>query len=259
MNLYDIFFNENRRSAALVGGGGKTTLMAGIARDAATLNQPLVVSTSTKLQRPCPIPRMTLHESSSPPEESGCSAESHPVLWVGTKTPAGDKWIGPPIENIESFISHSDSSGKPAVLVEADGAAGRPIKAPGPDEPVIPRGTATVAALMGFSALGRPVSEESVHRLIPFLKITGASPGDIISPEMLIRLILHPEGSFKGCDSEMRRLLIINQADSPRDVLDAEKIAEMAMDAASKEALKIDMAIVSALRNDYRIWSIIGP
>lgn len=54
MNLYDMFFDTERRTAAVIGGGGKTTILAGIARDAVKLNRPLVLSTSTKLQRPCP-------------------------------------------------------------------------------------------------------------------------------------------------------------------------------------------------------------
>lgn len=255
MNFYNLFFDETRRSAAVIGGGGKTTLLAGIAEAALEMNKPLVLSTSTKLQRPCPIPSATLFESMAPPEGMELISGKPPVLWVGEKTPNGNKWAGPPIETLESYVSRANSNREMSIIIEADGSAGRPIKAPGPDEPVIPVGTATVAAVIGLSALGRPVSEQTVHRLEPFLKITGASTGDIITTEMLVQLILHPEGSFKGTTSGMRRILIINQADTPQDILNAKSIAETA----AGDQLKIDMVIISSLRNDYKIRSIICP
>lgn len=263
MNLYDLFFDEERRSAAVIGGGGKTTLLAGVAEAAKNLKRPLVLSTSTKLQCPCPIPSAAIFEGPDPPDETMVAVGEPPVLWVGSKTSAGDKWIGPPIGTLESLISRHSTVGNLSVIIEADGSAGRPIKAPGPNEPVIPEGIATVAAVIGLSALGRPVSEETVHRLETFLKITGVSTGDIISPELLIRLILHPAGSFKGTVPGMRRLLIINQADTPQNILDAKSIAEAVMkidiETAAGGQLSIDMVIVSSLRNDYKIRSIIGP
>ena len=53
----------------------------------------------------------------------------------------------------------------------------------------------------------------------------------------------------------MRRILIINQADTPEEVLNAESIAETA----AGDQSKIDMVIISSLRNDYKIRSIICP
>lgn len=49
------------------------------------------------------------------------------------------------------------------VLVEADGARGRPVKFPAEHEPVIPEGTDMIVVVMGYFAVGRRV-EEACHR-----------------------------------------------------------------------------------------------
>jgi len=50
------------------------------------------------------------------------------------------------------------------VLVEADGAAGRPLKAWAAWEPVIPGQTCLLVVMAGASGLGRPLTPAWVHR-----------------------------------------------------------------------------------------------
>jgi probable selenium-dependent hydroxylase accessory protein YqeC len=50
------------------------------------------------------------------------------------------------------------------VIVEADGAAGRPLKAPRENEPVFPESTSLVVPLIGIEALGSPLNEDHVFR-----------------------------------------------------------------------------------------------
>ncbi len=258
MSLYDLLLSGEGKAVAVISGGGKTSLMARIAEESLQRNLPVIINTTTKLQRPCPIPAAELHIGSSPLETESFTGRGRPVLWVGGEYADGDKWIGPPREALEACIAESSAIRRRAVLVEADGSAGRPVKAPGSDEPVIPRGVATVAAIIGLSALGRPVSEMTIHRLENFLRITGASPGDIITPELLIRLIAHPEGSFKGVLPGIRRLLIINQVDSDAQLPGALALGESALTAAGSSSSPIAAAVVTCLRNNKPIRGIIS-
>src|SRR5208337_1665177 len=50
------------------------------------------------------------------------------------------------------------------IIVEADGAAGRPLKAPASHEPVIPSVTRHVVAVAGLRAIGLPLDESHVFR-----------------------------------------------------------------------------------------------
>ncbi len=258
MSLYDLLLSGEGNAVALIGGGGKTSLMARIAEESVQRNLPVIISTTTKLQRPCPIPAAELYLGSSSPEPASLTGRGRPVLWVGGEYAKGDKWIGPPREALEACIEESPAIRRRAVLIEADGSAGRPVKAPGSDEPVIPRGVTTVAAIIGLSALGRPVSEMTIHRLENFLRITGASPGDIITPELLIRLIAHPEGSFKGVLPGIRRLLIINQVDSDNQLPGALALGESALTASGSSSSPIVTAVVTSLRNNKPIRGIIS-
>ncbi len=50
------------------------------------------------------------------------------------------------------------------MIIEADGARKLPIKAPAEHEPVIPEFVNTVITVIGLSGLGKPLTEEWVHR-----------------------------------------------------------------------------------------------
>ena len=59
------------------------------------------------------------------------------------------------------------------VIVEADGADGRPIKAPEDWEPVIPTFANLVIPVVGLDCVGKPASEDWVFRIERFLALTG--------------------------------------------------------------------------------------
>jgi probable selenium-dependent hydroxylase accessory protein YqeC len=104
--------------------------------------------------------------------------------------------------------------GAGCVLVEADGAAGRPVKAPAGHEPVIPASADLVIGVVGLDSLGRPADEDSVFRLECFLNVTGLALSDEIGLESLQALAAHPEGLFKGCPSGARKVVFYNKADA---------------------------------------------
>ena len=50
------------------------------------------------------------------------------------------------------------------LLIEADGSRQRPLKAPADMEPAIPEFIKTVVVVAGLPGLGKPLTEEFVHR-----------------------------------------------------------------------------------------------
>lgn len=210
MTLNRFLWPEGPARTALVGAGGKTTVMALVAQNHAGSKRPVLLSTTTKLQRPCPVPGAALHTGPDPP-----GSFSGPLLWVGISVSGGRKWSAPPPGSFVRFFRENELYANHPfdVLIEADGSAGRPVKAPSDFEPVVPEWIDTVAAVMGLSALGRRVDGQSVHRLSEFERLTGAARGDLIGTENLLRLLTHSHGTFKGARPGMRRLLILTQAD----------------------------------------------
>lgn len=99
------------------------------------------------------------------------------------------------------------------VVVEADGARGRSIKAPEEWEPVIPRQTDLVVVVVGLDCLGKPVTRENVFRLEKFVSITGVHKNQTITPEAVAILLSHPLGGLKGVKGGVMCVPFLNKVD----------------------------------------------
>lgn len=113
-----------------------------------------------------------------------------------------------------------------ATFVKADGARMRLLKAPKPDEPVVPRSCDTVIAVLSAQAIGRPLDDQVAHRVERISEVTGLVSGEIIQPQHLAQLFCSSRGVLQGC-SGSRLVPVINMVD------DAEREA-LARDAAER-------------------------
>jgi probable selenium-dependent hydroxylase accessory protein YqeC len=131
------------------------------------------------------------------------------------------------------------------ILVEADGAARRPLKAPAGHEPAIPADTTVLVTVAGLEVLGQPLSEELVFRSTLAGPLLGLDMGEIITASALARLLAHPSGSFKGAQPLARRFIFLNKADSPERCEQAGKVASQLrqMESPAAEALIVGQAI----------------
>jgi len=114
-------------------------------------------------------------------------------------------------------------------LVKCDGARGRLIKAPGPEEPVIPASAATVIPIVSARAVGKRLSERIAHRVAQITAVTGARPGDIITPMHVARLLASTDGALKNV-SEASVVPVINMVDNRMLDAAAREVAEIALD-----------------------------
>ncbi|MES9994743.1 selenium cofactor biosynthesis protein YqeC [Desulfovibrio aminophilus] len=190
------------RVAAFVGAGGKTSLIYALGRQFADQGGRVVVTTTTRMLPP-PRDLLLLNpESVVPPFR---------LLTVGSavETSTG-KLVGFAPKDMASLLTRLKPD---LLLVEADGAAGRSIKAPASHEPVIPALADLVVGVMGLDAVGRIVDETTVFRLERFCAVTGLAPGETIGPQACAALAAHPEGLFKGAPNGARRVAFHNKAD----------------------------------------------
>jgi molybdenum cofactor cytidylyltransferase len=98
------------------------------------------------------------------------------------------------------------------VLVEADGSAHRPFKAPAEHEPVIPAGAADVVVCAGLQVLGRPLDERWVHRPELAAGLAGVAPGSPVTPWVAATVLLAPAGGRKGVPRGARCHALLNVA-----------------------------------------------
>lgn len=129
-------------------------------------------------------------------------------------------------------------------LVKADGARMRAIKAPAEGEPQLVPGTATVLFIVSAGVLGEPLDERIAHRPEALSAVTGARPGERLTPEHLARLLSDPRGALKGA-AGLRVIPVINQVDDRGREHLAREAAELAL--ARSDALeRIVLAAMTA-------------
>jgi molybdenum cofactor cytidylyltransferase len=190
------------------GAGGKTTAMIRLGRELAAAGMRVVATTTTRLgmDELDRFPRVVVNPT--PAMLAAALQETSPVLVVAGQAPAEAKAMGLEPEQVAALSEVAD-----VVLVEGDGSRRLPLKAPGPGEPVVPPTTTHLVCCVGLAALGRPLDETTVHRPERVAALTGLSPGAILTPAALARLLLHPDGPGRGAGPAARRYLLANGAD----------------------------------------------
>ena len=102
------------------------------------------------------------------------------------------------------------------IIVEADGAARKPLKVPAAHEPVIPASTDVLIAVVGLDAIGAALTEKSVFRSDLYARMTGLRPGMPVDTNSVATALTHADGIMKGCPPAARRWIFLNKADTPR-------------------------------------------
>ena len=213
MNLAQALRLSHSPCLALVGAGGKTTALFRLARELTTDGRPVLVTATTHLA----VGQIRLADSHriarSPADLAGLEAGMRGVTLV-TGPVDGDRTSGLDPQSTDWLRAVSERQGI-ALLIEADGSRRRPLKAPGENEPPIPEFVDLVLVVAGLSGLGRPLSEEFVHHPEAFARLSGLQPGDPVTAEALTRVLVHPEGGLKNVPAGARRIVLLNQADTP--------------------------------------------
>ena len=96
------------------------------------------------------------------------------------------------------------------LLIEADGAKRKLLKAPADWEPVIPEFTDLVICVFCPDILGQSLNEDNVFRSQLFAGVTGSNLGEVIDGKMLTRYLIHPQGGFKNIPDQARKILFSN-------------------------------------------------
>ena len=223
MNPFESFTQQSVIS--LVGAGGKTSLLFYLGQ---ALPWNCLLTTTTKVgsdqirQADCIT---TFHAFRSDPAHTS----ENKMTWVSPDPAQAERKVeGFSLDQFSRFAEIATKIPMP-ILVEADGAHCLHLKAPGENEPVIPDETTHVLDVIGMDVIGKRVGQETVHRPAHFMKITESREGDLIDAEMILRAILHPFGGFKNTPELARRIVVLNQADTPDKIEQAEKLAEMVL------------------------------
>lgn len=180
---------------AIVGAGGKTTVLSKLVEYGGLKRQPMVVTTTTRLYRNQVEQWKPYLSGDFTGGEEHCLRairQGRCGAWfAGTE---GTKVLSLPPHYIDELYQlHPDWQ----IVVEADGAKEKWLKAPKLSEPVLPRLTRTTIGVLNLQVLGMALTEEHIHNMDLVMDIMQRPEGAVITPGMLARLVSDPKGLFQ--------------------------------------------------------------
>jgi len=254
--LTDSLDLQEREVISLVGAGGKTTLMFRLARELLLAGRKVVTTTTTKILEP--------------------TSEETPCLFVDPDEDKVKTFVKTRLEQDHHITVASERLGFgklkgvsrsviadlwdlhliDVLLIEADGAAGRPVKAPREEEPVISPDTTLVVAILGMDGVDAELNEKNVFRPERVSKLTGVRLGDKMTAESLAVVMTHSEGIFKGTPASSRVICFLNKTDRAGGIDKGREVAKRILE---KNHPQIERVVLGQLKKDPPVLEILFP
>lgn len=215
MDIVEALDARSKLTCVVGAGGKKTTLYALAAR----LDRAAVTATVR-------IPIFDSQVSSVLVTEDPVSALAAVEAWpvgVVPERDRDDRYLGYNGATIDA-IAESGVAG--SVLVKADGARMREWKAPDEDEPQIPAGADTIVPIASAHVVGKPLTEEYVHRPERVATIADIEAGETIHASDVAAVLASEHGGLKDVPPGATPIPLINKVDDEADERVGRDIAE---------------------------------
>ncbi|SMP68626.1 probable selenium-dependent hydroxylase accessory protein YqeC [Desulfonatronum zhilinae] len=202
------FYLPDATVVALVGAGGKTSLMVAMAAHAVAAGETVVLTTTTKLAANMAGPVFWDGRKSSLSRLQSRIFRSRSLTLARDRAPSTGKLLGLAPEAVDLLAASGLAD---RIFVEADGARGKSIKAPADHEPVIPHFTDLVIGIVGADALAASLDDAHVFRPERLAEICRGKLGQHIDEHILACLTAHPKGLFKNAPPQCHRIIFANK------------------------------------------------
>ena len=245
--LMESFGLGAREMISLVGAGGKTTLMFRLAAELAHIGKRVVTTTTTKIMEPSQEETPSLFVDSED-EKIIAFVDKH-LAEIRHITIASERLGSKKLRGVSpELITALWHAGRmDYLIIEADGAAGRPVKAPREGEPVISQETTLVVALLGVDGMDMELGEEHVFRPEQVSRLTGLPPGSSMTDEAMAVLLTHPDGIFRGAPLSSRVAVCLNKVDLVNGIEKGKSVARKILDRRHRQ---IDRIVLGQLKRD---------
>jgi probable selenium-dependent hydroxylase accessory protein YqeC len=220
--------SDSRRLVAFVGAGGKKTAIRRLIEEGRDRDLSVAYTTTTH------TPPLSGFETCLVPAEEfpdALATASTPTLFASREL-ADPARADRKVRGYEPAVVDAAfaASGVDWLLVKADGARRREFKAPGPDEPVVPRRATHVVAVASVAAVGDPLTDRTVHRPDRVAAVTGLAVGDRITPAAVGRVLASEAGGLKAVPDGATPVPLVNKADTPTGQSAARTAIETALE-----------------------------
>ncbi len=201
----DLFSIRPGDVVSIAGAGGKTSLLFLLAEEMKRSGLKTLLTTTTKMKYP--------EAGQYDHIDIGRNAfQNKPVSATGRHFAARACSVPEKVTALDPAWLESLKDRFDITLIEADGAAMKPLKGWNASEPVIPDFTTLTIGVVDISTVGREINSDLVHRLELFTKTTNATAGEKVSIGHLARLIGHPDGLFRRAVG--RKVVYVNKVET---------------------------------------------
>ena len=200
---------------AVVGGGGKTSLIYRLNEELQALGKKVIISTTTHMAYDPMLPLV----KSTDLEQVSEMLKEHGFAAVADIEETSGKMCAIEETALKKLVPFCD-----VMLIEADGAKRKPLKVPADWEPAIPDFADVVVSVIGLDCLGKPICE-TAHRAeytSSFLEKNLEAP---VTEEDIEKIATSVHGLYKNVDHKVYRVYL-NKADVLHDSSPAEHIVE---------------------------------
>jgi probable selenium-dependent hydroxylase accessory protein YqeC len=245
-----------REVISLVGAGGKTTLMFRLAKELVLNGKKVVTTTTTKILEPSSSETNFLlinRDEEKIKDLIGHYLDQYHHITIAREKLGSKKLKGIP-QDLVNKLCHLEEVD--TIIIEADGAAGRAIKAPREGEPVIPSSTTLVVSILGVDGVGMELNKENIFQPELVSELTGIPIGEKLTDEAMALLMVHPEGVFKGAPSSSRVAAFLNKVDVPYGVNKAKSISKKILE---KKHQQIERVVLGQLIKERPVIEVIFP
>lgn len=206
---------------ALVGGGGKSSLLFRLADEAAAQGARVIATTTTHLGE---------HQATGAAGLVTVTGQELPLTAVAQALDATGRCllVGPPSagrvqgispRQVDALVAQARAHSVGLVVVEADGSRRLPVKAPAAHEPALPATTTHLLPVAGVDAVGRRVVEGEVLRAELLRDLLGMAEGARLTPAQVGRLLVHPQGGARLRPPHAALIPVINKVEQPVDLM----------------------------------------
>ncbi len=201
---------HDRELICFYGGGGKTSLLFRLARELSSPGSKVLLTTTTRMSAPQSIPCVFASGSAEAARKLQESFQHYDMVMLGHHRLSGNKISGIDPYLVEELYHQEEIS---YILVEADGAAHKPIKGYASYEPVLPPGATLNMPLLGVDAVGKRINTENVHRPALFARQAGAEGESIITVKHFARSLSWMEKVGRILSPSARFIPAVNKVD----------------------------------------------
>ncbi|MDD2496642.1 MAG: selenium cofactor biosynthesis protein YqeC [Desulfitobacteriaceae bacterium] len=250
MLIHEALGLSTKEIITFVGAGGKTTTMFCLARELKDAGKKVIITTTTKIY----LPKLCQ-------AEKALISSDERDLYLKTKKYSNffnllvlGKWVntqGKLLAVSAEFIEKIRNLKVDYILLEGDGAAGKPLKAPANHEPVIPEVSTMVIPVVGIDALGKPLNDTFIHRSSLVSHLTGLPLGQAVDMNTIAKVFAHTNGYKKCLPANSRWIPLINKVEKGADMVVARSLAEKLLNAGASQVL------IGALQSPNKIHEVV--